>query len=54
MVTSQEFPKGVKSACLEMHLSDANVKSLFGLSKSGFAALPKWKKATMRKEHGLA
>lgn len=54
MVTSQVFPAGVKSACLEMHLTDANVKSLFGVNKSEFAALPKWKKEFMRKEHGLA
>jgi hypothetical protein len=45
--------KGVDPAMKETYLSDADFETLFKMPKTEFAALPKWKKETAKKKHGL-
>ena len=48
-----ELPPGVNPGAKEQHLSDDEFFSVFGKSKADFAALPKWKRANFKKQHGL-
>lgn len=46
-------PKQVDSAIRECYLSDDEFQAVFGMDKSSFAALPKWKRDKAKKEHSL-
>lgn len=46
-------PKGVDSANRECYLSDNDFQTVFGMGKSSFEVLPKWKRDKLKKEHGL-
>eukprot|EP00930_Biecheleria_cincta_P063173 TRINITY_DN48676_c0_g1_i1.p1 TRINITY_DN48676_c0_g1~~TRINITY_DN48676_c0_g1_i1.p1 ORF type:complete len:497 (-),score=136.82 TRINITY_DN48676_c0_g1_i1:128-1618(-) len=45
--------KGVNAGERETYLSDDVFVNLFGMEKSAFAKLPKWKRDNKKKEHGL-
>jgi hypothetical protein len=45
--------KGVDAGSREKYLSDEAFDAVFGMSKSAFEALPKWKRDGKKKEHGL-
>jgi len=46
-------PAGVPPAEKEQHLSDAEFKEVFGMSKEEFGKEPKWKQSNAKKKHGL-
>jgi hypothetical protein len=46
-------PDGVGSANKEMALEEGKFQELFGTDKASFAKLPGWKKAGLKKKHGL-
>lgn len=45
--------KNIEAGSRETYLSDASFLTVFGMSKSEFAAQPKWKRDKAKKEHGL-
>jgi len=46
-------PPGVPPTEKEKHLSDADFKEAFGMSKEEFAKTPKWKQSAAKKKQGL-
>ena len=44
---------GVDVTCKEDFLSTADFEEVFGMPRSGFARLPKWKQGTVKKKAGL-
>jgi hypothetical protein len=51
--TGKDLPAGVDPKQKEFHLSDADFTKVFGVSKTEFAALAKWKQQAEKKKHGL-
>lgn len=45
--------KGIDAGKREMFLPDSDFATLFGMGKSDFEALPKWKRDKAKKDHGL-
>ena len=54
-VTSQTapFPAGVDSSCREKYLTTAEFEAKFGMSKTDFSKLPKWKQTNKKKALSL-
>ena len=47
------LPKGVPPDCKEEFLSESGFKDVFGVARADFNALPGWKRASLKKKHGL-
>jgi paxillin len=45
--------KDIDASSRETYLSDAAFEAVFGMNKSAFAAMAKWKRDKVKKEHGL-
>ena len=45
--------RGVDPGTREEHLGAEEFQSLFGMAKSEWGAVPKWKKDNLKKKHGL-
>jgi len=47
------LPASVDPAVRELYLSDADFSAVFGMNKNEFLAMPKWKQAKAKQQHGL-
>ncbi|XP_030134155.3 villin-1 [Taeniopygia guttata] len=50
---AEDLPRGVDPSRKEDHLSDADFKAVFGMSRSAFSSLPLWKQQNLKKDKGL-
>ncbi|KAM9308869.1 villin-like protein [Gastrophryne carolinensis] len=50
---AEDLPDGVDPTKKEMYLSDGEFAGIFGMPKSQFYQLPKWKQQNLKKQHGL-
>ena len=52
-LTSASLPEGVDATIKEQYLVEAEFKSILGMSKTEFNAMPKWKQSNLKKKVGL-
>jgi len=52
-LTAVTLPEGVDATIKEQYLSDAEFQKIFGISKSEFNAMPKWKSNGLKKKANL-
>ncbi|KAJ3203375.1 hypothetical protein HDU82_006631 [Entophlyctis luteolus] len=52
-VRAKKLPIGINPATAELHLSDSDFMSLFGIDKEAYNAHPNWKRVELKKKAGL-
>jgi len=53
VLTKKPAPVGVDTSKLEVYLSTVEFSKVFGMSKTDFSILPKWKQVSLKKQKGL-
>ena len=52
-LTAASLPEGIDATIKEQYLAEAEFKSILGMSKTEFNAMPKWKQSNLKKKVGL-